>query len=115
MGKQSKLNKKSKGFGQKGLIVSFGKIVDGETAKMRDKSSLLEFTATKGEHTISGYVHPTIDKKGSIFVQWFATSGNAPMNTVIAIVNECYKKRTKEAAKEVKRQFQQSDVVIVFH
>lgn len=121
MGKQAKLKRKAKGFGKKEgfgkkkeLIVSFGAMVDGETAKMPEKSSLLEFTATKGEHTISGYIHPTIDKKGGIRVQWFATTcGDAPINTVKAIVNECYKKHSKEAGKEVKRHIQQSHALII--
>ena len=115
MGKQAKLKKKAKGFGKKeDLTVSFGAMVDGETANMPGKGSLLEFTAIKAKHTISGYVYPTIGKTGEINVQWLVTAiGDTPMDNAKAMVDECYKKHGKEAGNAVKQRLQESDVLFV--
>jgi len=109
-----------KGFGcsktQQTVKVKFGAMVEGKEAGFPSLASLLEFTATKGDYTMNGYIHPTIKRNGEICVRWITANtlaGETPVEVAKAIINECSKKYNAKAAKAIKRRMQQADVNIV--
>ena len=120
MVKQAKSKKKVKGFGnpetQQAINIKFGAMVEGREVNFPSLASLLEFTATKGDYTMNGYIHPTIKRNGEICVRWLTANtlaGETPVEVAKAIINECSKKYNAKAAKAVKQRLKDKDYVIV--
>ena len=102
---------RSKSF-QNDIQISLGELIYGESINKPHINQLIECSVSKGEHTISGYITPSI-VNGGIKVQWFVTDiGNTSMNKARVLLQEYQRKYNKQDGRKIKTCLNKAYVLI---